>query len=239
VLQVTGLSAGYGNIQVLKEVGLHVKEGQIVALIGANGAGKTTTLRAICGQITPWAGRVLFQGEPVEGLPSYQLARRGLVHVPEGRAILTRMTVRENLEMGAFSRRDREVAADMEQVLLRFPRLKERLRQSAGTLSGGEQQMLAIGRALMARPKVLLLDEPSMGLAPLIVADIFRLLQEINEEGVTMLLVEQNARQALRIAHYAYVIETGRITLEGPAAELMNNEQVAAAYLGGSSQARR
>src|SRR5690606_14793050 len=155
------------------------------------------------------------------------------------RAILTRMTVRENLEMGAFSRRDREVAADMEQVLLRFPRLKERLRQSAGTLSGGEQQMLAIGRALMARPKVLLLDEPSMGLAPLIVADIFRLLQEINEEGVTMLLVEQNARQALRIAHYAYVIETGRITLEGPAAELMNNEQVAAAYLGGSSQARR
>ena len=239
MLQVTGLSAGYGNIQVLKEVGLHVKEGQIVALIGANGAGKTTTLRAICGQITPWAGRVLFQGEPVEGLPSYQLARRGLVHVPEGRAILTRMTVRENLEMGAFSRRDREVAADMEQVLLRFPRLKERLRQSAGTLSGGEQQMLAIGRALMARPKVLLLDEPSMGLAPLIVADIFRLLQEINEEGVTMLLVEQNARQALRIAHYAYVIETGRITLEGPAAELMNNEQVAAAYLGGSSQARR
>lgn len=234
MLQVEDVRAGYGAVQVLKGIRLHVPQGQIVALIGANGAGKTTTLRVIAGQLRPSAGRVVFGGEDISRRPAYARARAGLVHVPEGRAVLTRMTVQENLEMGAYARADAEVAHDLERVFTRFPRLRERRRQPAGTLSGGEQQMLAIGRALMARPKVLLLDEPSMGLAPLVTAEIFRLIQEINQEGTTILLVEQNARQALRIAHYAYVMETGQIALEGSAKELLNNRRVVDAYLGGA-----
>jgi len=235
VLRVEDVHAGYGAVKVLKGIRLHVPPGQIVALIGANGAGKTTTLRVIAGQLRQAAGRIVFGGQDVSQRPAYARARAGLVHVPEGRAVLTRMTVQENLEMGAYARADAEVAQDLERVFTRFPRLRERRYQPAGTLSGGEQQMLAIGRALMARPKVLLLDEPSMGLAPLVTAEIFRLIQEINQDGTTILLVEQNARQALRIAHYAYVMETGQIALEGPASELLHNRRVVDAYLGGAS----
>ena len=234
MLQVEHVHAGYGAVKVLKGIRLRVPQGKIVALIGANGAGKTTTLRVIAGQLRPSEGRVVFGGEDISHRPAYARARAGLVHVPEGRAVLARMTVQENLEMGAYARADAEVAADLERVFARFPRLKERRHQPAGTLSGGEQQMLAIGRALMARPKVLLLDEPSMGLAPLVTAEIFRLIQEINQEGTTILLVEQNARQALRIAHYAYVMETGQIAVEGQAADLLNNRRVIDAYLGGT-----
>ena len=237
MLRVEDVHAGYGAVKVLKGIRLHVPQGQIVALIGANGAGKTTTLRVISGQLRPWAGRVSFNGQDISNKPVHHRPREGLVHVPEGRAILTRMTVEENLEMGAYGRKDDEVKSDLERVFARFPRLRERRRQLAGTLSGGEQQMLAIGRALMARPKVLLLDEPSMGLAPMVTAEIFRLIKEINEEGTTILLVEQNARQALRIAHHAYVLETGQIALHGPASELMHNRRVIDAYLGGASGA--
>jgi len=237
VLLVEDVEAGYGAVRVLKGIRLHVPQGRIVALIGANGAGKTTALRVVSGQLRPWAGRVSFAGQDIASKPPYTLPREGLVHVPEGRAILTRMTVEENLEMGAYGRKDPEVKRDLERVFARFPRLRERRRQAAGTLSGGEQQMLAIGRALMARPKLLLLDEPSMGLAPMITQEIFKLIKEINENGTTILLVEQNARQALRIAHYAYVMETGQIALEGPASELLHNRRVVDAYLGGASAA--
>ncbi|HLT59133.1 MAG: ABC transporter ATP-binding protein [Limnochordales bacterium] len=237
MLRVEAVQAGYGAVKVLKGIRLHVPEGKIVALIGANGAGKTTTLRVIAGQLRPWSGRVTFAGRDISQRPAHVRPREGLVHVPEGRAILARMTVEENLEMGAYVRRGPDVKQDLERVFARFPRLLERRRQLAGTLSGGEQQMLALGRALMARPRLLLLDEPSMGLAPLVTAEIFQLIQEINRDGTTILLVEQNARQALRIAHHAYVMETGQIVLEGPAAELIHNRRVIDAYLGGTSGA--
>jgi len=235
MLKVEGLVAGYGGITVLKGIDLEVRKGEAVALIGANGAGKSTTLRALSGLLRPRSGRIIFDGKDVAGLGAHRLARAGLAHVPEGRAILGRLSVQENLELGAFGRRGARIAEDLARIYERFPRLSDRRRQPAGTLSGGEQQMLAIGRALMARPKLLLLDEPSMGLAPIIVAQVFDLIQEIRKDGTTLLLVEQNARQALRVADRAYVLETGRIVASGPAAALANDPQVIGAYLGGRS----
>ena len=231
MLEVKGLVTCYGNIQALHEVSLTVKQGEVLTLIGANGAGKTTTLRTICGLLQPRSGSITLEGQRIDRLPAHKIVSLGLSMSPEGRRIFGRMTVRENLEMGAFTRKD-SIAQDLGRVFTLFPRLKERLPQKGGTLSGGEQQMLAIGRALMARPKLLLLDEPSLGLAPLMVAQIFSIIREINAAGTTVLLVEQNAHQALGVAHRAYVLETGRVTLEGPAAELAQNPQVKAAYLG-------
>jgi branched-chain amino acid transport system ATP-binding protein len=233
MLQVNGLQVQYGAVTAVHGIDLRVEQGEIVTLIGANGAGKSSTLRAISGLVRPKAGQILFGGMPIAGLRPDQIVAAGIAQVPEGRAILGRMTVLENLLMGAYARRVPGVKADLERVLDRFPRLKERAKQVAGLLSGGEQQMLAMGRALMARPRLLLLDEPSMGLAPLIVAEVLRLVKEINQEGTTVLLVEQNARQALKIAHRAYVLETGRIALAGPAAEIAADPRVASAYLGG------
>jgi branched-chain amino acid transport system ATP-binding protein len=233
VLQIEGLEVAYGPVAAVRSASLTVAEGEIVSLIGANGAGKSSILRAVSGLVRPAAGSITFGGRELRGLRPDQITRLGLSQVPEGRAVLARMTVRENLLMGAYARRGREVEADLQRVLARFPRLAERKEQLAGTLSGGEQQMLVMGRALMARPRLLLLDEPSMGLAPLVVQEVLRLVREINQEGTTVLLVEQNARQALRIAHRAYVLETGKITLSGPAAELAKDPRVVAAYLGG------
>ncbi len=233
MLKIEQLAAGYGNIQALKNIDLAVPAGKIVSLIGANGAGKTTTMKAIMGIIKPTSGRVLFKDQDVSRMPTHKIVNGGISLVPEGRSILARMTVLENLEMGACQRRDNEVQSDLKRIFARFPILEERKAQLGGTLSGGQQQMLAIGRALMARPEVLLLDEPSMGLAPLVVADIFKVIQEINQAGMTVLLVEQNVRQALKIAHHAYVLETGRIVLSGAAAEIANNPRVMEAYLGG------
>jgi len=233
MLRIRGLEVVYGAVVAVRGVDLDVGSGEIVTLIGANGAGKSSILRAISGLVRPRTGTIEFEGRRIDGLRADRVTALGIAQVPEGRAVLARMTVLENLLMGAFPRRDGEVQADLERVLARFPRLAERRNQLAGTLSGGEQQMLVMGRALMARPKLLLLDEPSMGLAPLVVAEVFRLIRQINEEGTTVLLVEQNARQALRIAHRAYVVETGRIPLSGPAADLARDQRVAAAYLGG------
>ncbi|MBC7701572.1 ABC transporter ATP-binding protein [Aquabacterium sp.] len=232
VLELRQLSVAYGGIQAVKGLNLHLQEGELVSLIGANGAGKTTTLKAICGLLAPQSGEVLYQGRSLKGQGAWDLVAQGLVMVPEGRGIFTRMTIDENLRMGAYLRRDREVNADMESVYQRFPRLKERHRQLAGTLSGGEQQMLAMGRALLARPKLLLLDEPSMGLAPLMVDKIFEVITDIAKQGVTVLLVEQNAHRALEIANRAYVMDSGELVLEGPAQSLLNDPQVQAAYLG-------
>ena len=232
LLELRQLSVAYGGIQAVKGLNLHLQEGELVSLIGANGAGKTTTLKAICGLLAPQSGEVLYQGRSLKGQGAWDLVAQGLVMVPEGRGIFTRMTIDENLRMGAYLRRDREVNADMESVYQRFPRLKERHRQLAGTLSGGEQQMLAMGRALLARPKLLLLDEPSMGLAPLMVDKIFEVIADIAKQGVTVLLVEQNAHRALEIAHRAYVMDSGELVLEGPAQSLLNDPQVQAAYLG-------
>ncbi|HET7627584.1 MAG TPA: ABC transporter ATP-binding protein [Bacillales bacterium] len=232
MLKLSGVAAYYGNIQALKGIDLDVKEGSIVTMLGANGAGKTTTMKTIAGLLKPKQGTVELMGSNVTGLSPHLLVRRGMVLVPEGRAILANMTVEENLEMGAFSRSDGEVNADLDRVMERFPILRERRRQTGGTLSGGQQQMLAIARALMARPKLLLLDEPSMGLAPLVVADIFKIIEEINEAGTTILLVEQNARQALKVADYGYVLETGKIVAEGTPAELLENTSIVEAYLG-------
>ncbi len=232
LLDLRQLSVAYGGIQAVKGLNLHLQEGELVSLIGANGAGKTTTLKAICGLLAPQSGEVLYQGRSLKGQGAWDLVAQGLVMVPEGRGIFTRMTIDENLRMGAYLRRDREVNADMESVYQRFPRLKERHRQLAGTLSGGEQQMLAMGRALLARPKLLLLDEPSMGLAPLMVDKIFEVIADIAKQGVTVLLVEQNAHRALEIAHRAYVMDSGELVLEGPAQSLLNDPQVQAAYLG-------
>jgi branched-chain amino acid transport system ATP-binding protein len=237
MLQVKGLHVQYGAVGAVHGIDLRVEQGEIVTLLGANGAGKSSTLRAISGLVKPKAGVILFQGKPLTGLRPDQILSLGVAQVPEGRAVLGRMTVLENLLMGAFARKDKEIDADLAKVLERFPRLKERQGQVAGLLSGGEQQMLVMGRALMARPKLLLLDEPSMGLAPLVVAEVLRLVQEINRQGTTVLLVEQNARQALKIAHRAYVLETGRITLEGPAAAISADPRVASAYLGGHGAA--
>ncbi len=235
MLVLRDVVAGYGNIKALKSVDLSVPEGAVVSLIGANGAGKTTTMKAIMGLIKPDSGDILFQGKSLKGIPVYDVVRLGISLVPEGRNILAGMTVLENLEMGAYQRNDTEIGQDIEKVFRRFPILEERKAQLGGTLSGGQQQMLAIGRALMSRPKLLLLDEPSMGLAPLVVADIFRVIQEISQSGTTILLVEQNVRQALKIADYAYVMETGKIVLHGKASDIIHNPRVMEAYLGGGS----
>ncbi|GIV71235.1 ABC transporter ATP-binding protein [Caldilinea sp.] len=224
----------YDRIHALKGVSLTVDKGEIVTLIGSNGAGKTTTLRTISGLLHPRMGSIYFEGQPIDHLPAHEITRLGISQSPEGRKIFARLTVRENLELGAFTRTDRAaIREDMERVMELFPRLRERLNQRGGTLSGGEQQMLAIGRALMSRPRLLLLDEPSMGLAPLLVDQIFRIIRNINEQGTTILLVEQNAHVALSIAHRAYVMETGVIVLEGPAAQVLASPQVREAYLGG------
>lgn len=235
MLKVNGISAFYGKIQVLKNIGLEVVEGSIVTILGANGAGKTTTMKTISGLLKPQQGSIEFQGEEVKGLRPDQLLRKGIALVPEGRQILSGMTVLENLEMGAYHRKDNEIDRDIKNVMERFPILEERQKQLGGTLSGGQQQMLAIARAILSKPKLLLLDEPSMGLAPLIVADIFKIIKEINEAGTTVLLVEQNARQALRISDYGYVLETGKIVAEGSSRELLNDPRIMEAYLGRKS----
>jgi branched-chain amino acid transport system ATP-binding protein len=233
MLEVRDVHTYYGNIHALKGISLEVRDGEIVTLIGANGAGKTTTLKTISGLLHPRLGSILLDGQPLQQKPAHEIVRLGICQSPEGRRIFPRMTVLENLEMGAFARNDRAgIAADLENVFELFPRLKERLRQKGGTLSGGEQQMLAIGRALMSRPTILLLDEPSMGLAPILVETIFRTVVEINRLGTTVLLVEQNAQMALSIAHRGYVLETGTIVLTDDAARLRQNESVQKAYLG-------
>jgi branched-chain amino acid transport system ATP-binding protein len=234
LLQVRNLSTFYGNIQALHDVSLDVAAGEIVTLIGANGAGKTTTLRTICGMIRPTSGEVLFDGESISGVAPHELVRRGISHVPEGRGIFANLTVAENLSLGAYARKDkRAVEADRERALTLFPRVKERLTQIAGTLSGGEQQMVAIARALLARPRLLLLDEPSLGLAPQLVQLIFSIIKEINTQGTTVLLVEQNAHMALAVAHRAYVLQTGAICKTGVARELLSDPDIKKAYLGG------
>ncbi|MEJ9281766.1 MULTISPECIES: ABC transporter ATP-binding protein [Ureibacillus] len=232
MLKLTNIETYYGQIQALKGIHLEVEEGKIVTLLGANGAGKSTTMRTIAGLIKPKRGTVEFLGQNVTGMRPHQLLRKGISLVPEGRAILSTMTVLENLEMGAYHRKDHDVKRDIQNVMKRFPILEERQSQLAGTLSGGQQQMLAIARALLAKPKLLLLDEPSMGLAPLIVAEIFNIIKEIKEDGTTVLLVEQNAKQALKIADYGYVMETGKIIIEGPADDLLKDERIVEAYLG-------
>jgi len=232
LLAVRDLRVAYGGIQAVKGLTLHLDGGELVCLIGANGAGKTTTLKAISGLLAPLSGDIVYQGRSVVGQGAWRLPEQGLVMVPEGRGIFTRMSIDENLRMGAYLRRDREVESDIEAVYQRFPRLKERMTQLAGTLSGGEQQMLAMGRALMARPKLLLLDEPSMGLSPIMVDAIFDVIRDIARQGVTVLLVEQNAHRALEMADRGYVLESGELVLTGPASELLGNPQVQAAYLG-------
>ncbi len=233
VLELEGIDAFYGRIQALRGVTLHVDAAEIVALIGSNGAGKTTTLRTISGLMHPAMGSVRLEGNDISRAPAHEIVRLGVCHAPEGRRVFPRMQVIDNLYMGAYARSDAAgIAKDLERVYSLFPRLKERATQLAGTLSGGEQQMLAIGRALMARPKVLMLDEPSLGLAPLLVEVIFRILREINATGVPILLVEQNAHKALEIAHRAYVLETGSIVTEGTGAELLRSPDVQRAYLG-------
>jgi branched-chain amino acid transport system ATP-binding protein len=232
LLSVSGLVAGYGGITAVKGIDLEVNEGEIVTLIGSNGAGKSTTLRAIAGLVHPRAGTISLSGQRVDHLPAHRIVSRGMSLVPEGRGIFHRLTVLENLEMGAFQRKDKEISADLDRVYSLFPRLKERLKQTGGTLSGGEQQMLAIGRGLMARPRLLLLDEPSMGLSPLLVETIFATIQSIQAQGSTILLVEQNAAMALEVAHRAYVLESGVITLKGTGADLARDDSVRRAYLG-------
>jgi branched-chain amino acid transport system ATP-binding protein len=232
MLAIQGLRSGYGKIEVLHDVAVAIEPGQIVTLIGANGAGKTTLLKTISGLIRPTAGTIEFEGKSIVRLPPHKIVKQGLSQVPEGRAILKRMTVLDNLRMGAFTRSDRDINSDIAAVFGRFPALAERRDQMAATLSGGEQQMLAIGRALVARPRLLLLDEPSLGLAPKFVTRIFLTLRELQREGKTILLVEQNARQALQVADYAYVMERGRIILSGSGQALLNNPEVQRTYLG-------
>ena len=234
MLKIDNIHVYYGAIHALKGVSLEVRKSEIVTLIGANGAGKSTTLRTVSGLLAPKSGAITFLGENIAGTPAHEIVKHGISQVPEGRRIFAEMSVQENLELGAFTRKDKDgVAKDFELVYRRFPRLEERRKQQAGTLSGGEQQMLAMGRALMSRPKLLLLDEPSMGLAPLLIKEIFSIIEDINREGTTVLLVEQNANMALSIAHRAYVMETGRITLQGAAKDLAASEDVRKAYLGG------
>jgi len=232
ILEVRDLRVSYGAIEALKGVSLTLLAGEIVTLIGANGAGKTTTLRAIMGLVPANAGEVFFRGEPIRSRPTFKLVRQGLILVPEGRAIFANLTVRENLEMGAYARHDGGIAADFDKVYAIFPRLKEREKQTGGTLSGGEQQMLAIGRALMSRPSVLLLDEPSLGLAPILVHTIFEAIEQIHSQGTPVLLVEQNANAALKHSNRAYVLETGAVSLQGASAEVAANPKVKEAYLG-------
>lgn len=234
LLEFKNIVAAYGNITALKNISFSVEEGQVVSLIGANGAGKTTTMRTITGLLKPLEGQVFFDGEDITGLPAHKLVEKGISLVPEGRQIIEGLSVYENLEMGAYQRKDKDgVKEDINRVYSIFPILEERKDQLGGTLSGGQQQMLAIGRSLMSKPKLLLLDEPSMGLAPLIVREIFEIVKRINEQGTTVLLVEQNAKKALEVADYAYVLETGSMVLEGAAAEVMSNPRVKEAYLGG------
>jgi len=233
MLKIVGLNVYYAAIHALHDISIEVKKGEIVTLIGANGAGKTSILRAISGLIPIKSGSVIFEDKPIHSTPSYQLSKLGIAHVPEGRRIFANMSVMENLELGAYIRKDKSnIAKDYDMVFDRFPILKERIKQMAGTLSGGEQQMLAMGRALMVRPRILLLDEPSMGLAPLVVRNIFSIIEEINKSGTTILLVEQNAHMALSIANKAYVLETGKIVLEGDSQKLLNDDAVRSAYLG-------
>jgi branched-chain amino acid transport system ATP-binding protein len=233
LLELQDVHAYYGNIRALKGVSLSVSRGEIVTLIGSNGAGKTTTLRTVLGTVRPLRGSVSFGGRRIDRVPTHRIARLGIAQSPEGRRIFAPMTVLENLELGAFARADREaIPADLERVLALFPRLRDRLQQKGGTLSGGEQQMLAMGRALMARPEMLLLDEPSMGLSPILVETIFDIIRNINQLGTTILLVEQNARMALRVAHRGYVIQTGRIVLQDAASALLRSDVVRKAYLG-------
>jgi branched-chain amino acid transport system ATP-binding protein len=232
MLKVNGLKVAYGGIQAVKGISFEVNEGELVSLIGANGAGKTTTLKAVTGIQPVAAGDIEFLGRHIKGQGAWELVKQGLVMVPEGRGTFTRMSITENLQMGAFVRRDTEIDADMERVFTVFPRLKERRHQLAGTLSGGEQQMLAMGRALMARPKVLLMDEPSMGLSPIMVDKIFEVVKDIHGQGTTVLLVEQNASRALQLANRGYVMDSGEITMAGDAASLLSDARVRAAYLG-------
>jgi branched-chain amino acid transport system ATP-binding protein len=232
LLKVNGLKVAYGGIQAVKGVSFEVRQGELVSLIGANGAGKTTTLKAVTGIQPVAAGDISFMGQSIRGRGAWDLVKQGLVMVPEGRGTFTRMTITENLLMGAYVRDDNEVDADVEKVFTIFPRLKERRNQLAGTMSGGEQQMLAMGRALMARPKVLLLDEPSMGLSPIMVDKIFEVVNDIHKQGTTILLVEQNASRALQLANRGYVMESGEVTMDGDAKVLLNDPKVRAAYLG-------
>lgn len=233
LLELREIDVAYGGIRAVQGLSLEVHQGELVALIGANGAGKSTTLRAVCGLVPHAAGDIIYDGASIAGAPSYRLVRQGLVMVPEGRGIFGQLTIEENLAMGAYSRRDAEhIRRDTEYVLELFPRLSERLKQSAGTLSGGEQQMLAMGRAIISRPRLLLLDEPSMGLAPLMVERIFEVIRSIAKEGVTILLIEQNAKLALEVSNRAYVMESGRMILDGPSRELLGDPKVRASYLG-------
>ena len=233
LLKVSGLKVGYGGIQAVKGVDFEVREGELVSLIGSNGAGKTTTMKAVTGTLPSSAGEVEFMGRSIKGRGAWDLVEEGLVMVPEGRGVFTRMTITENLQIGAYIRKDKaEIAKDMDRVFATFPRLKERATQLAGTMSGGEQQMLAMGRALMARPKVLLLDEPSMGPSPIMVDKIFEVVKQVYDQGVTVLLVEQNASRALQLADRGYVMESGLITMSGDAKELLSDPRVRAAYLG-------
>ncbi|TIH12245.1 ABC transporter ATP-binding protein [Marinifilum sp. JC120] len=232
ILELRDIHAGYGSIKALKGISIKVMEGEIVSIIGANGAGKSTTLMTICNIVEATAGDIYYKGERINKVASDRLPSMGLCQVPEGRRIFPRLTIEENLDMGAFFRSDNEITDDMERVFAMFPILRERRRQAGGTLSGGEQQMLAIGRALMSRPKVLLLDEPSLGLAPLIVKQIFSIIKEINKLGTTVILVEQNAKVALSMAHRGYVLETGNVVMEDEASKLLNNPDIQKAYLG-------
>ncbi|MFL0245755.1 ABC transporter ATP-binding protein [Candidatus Clostridium stratigraminis] len=234
MLEITDLNVYYGAIHALKNINLNINEGEVVTLIGANGAGKSTTLKAISGIVKPRAGKIYFNGKDINNVQAAKIVKLGISHVPEGRRVFSSMSVMENLEMGAYTRKDKlKIKQDFQKVFSLFPRLLERKNQLSGTLSGGEQQMLAIGRALMSKPKLLLLDEPSMGLAPIIVKEIFSIISEINKEGSTVLLVEQNAAMALRAAHRAYIIRNGEIEIEGNARELLQDEKVKNAYLGG------
>jgi branched-chain amino acid transport system ATP-binding protein len=234
MLKIENLSVSYGMIEAIKGISFEVNDGEIVTLIGSNGAGKTTTLHAISGLLKPKTGKIMLDGKDLTKIPAHKIVGMGLAQVPEGRRVFAQQTVQENLMLGAYSRNDKDgIAADMETMYELFPRLKERMKQPAGTLSGGEQQMLAMARALMAKPKIMLMDEPSMGLSPLLVKEIFRIIKDINKKGTTVLLVEQNAKMALAIADRAYVLETGKITLEGTGSELSASEQVRKAYLGG------
>ncbi len=233
VLKVEDINVYYGAIHAIRDISFHVDEGEIVTLIGANGAGKSTNLKTISGLLRSKTGDVIFHGNSIKAQPAHKIVEAGLAHVPEGRHVFLHMSVQENLEMGAYTQKKFTIEPNLERVFARFPRLKERRKQMAGTLSGGEQQMLAMGRAMMSGSNFLMLDEPSMGLAPLLVAEIFEIIKELNKEGMTILLVEQNAQMALSIADRAYVLETGRIVMEGTGAELLHDESVQSAYLGG------
>jgi branched-chain amino acid transport system ATP-binding protein len=233
MLEIKNLEVYYGVIQAIKGISFEVNQGEVIALIGANGAGKTTTLQTITGMIQPSAGEIIFDGKDITKIPGHKIVSMGMAHVPEGRRVFAQLSVYENLKLGAYTRKDKaEIAASLERVYKSFPRLQERRNQLAGTLSGGEQQMLAMGRALMSKPRIILMDEPSMGLSPIFVEEIFSIIREISSEGTTVLLVEQNAKKALEIANRAYVLETGNIVLSGDAHELMNNDSIKKAYLG-------